>query len=108
MMGRMRIAYLVHQYLPGHVGGTEIYTHGLARRAAAAGHDVIVLAYDECPSGNVADFVPRRRSHEGVPVVEFSYNLAVAPSVARYEYDNPFVAAQVRDVLASWDPAVVH
>src|SRR2546421_10851105 len=107
MMGRMRIAYLVHHFFFKHAAATEIYTQGLARRAAAAGHDVVVLAYNECPSGNVADFVPRRRSHEGVPVVEFSYNLAVAPSVARYEYDNPFVAAQVRDVLASWDPDVV-
>ena len=41
----MRILHVVHQYPPEHVGGTELYTQALARRQAAAGHQVAVF----CP-----------------------------------------------------------
>ena len=105
---RLRIAYIAHQYLPEHVGGTEVFTHGLARRAIDAGHDVVVLSGEECPSPYPRDFVPRQWVYEGVPVIAFPYNLSVAPDIARYEYDNPFIAAQVQDTLASWAPDVVH
>lgn len=104
----MRIAYLVHQYPPDHVGGTEVYTHGLARRAAVAGHDVLVLTYRESPSASARDHREVAREHEGVPVVEFPYNLAIAPSRARYEYDNPFVGARVHRVLTEFAPDVAH
>jgi glycosyltransferase involved in cell wall biosynthesis len=104
----LRVAYIVHQYFPEHVGGTEVYTHGLARRAHEEGHDVIVLTGEECPSPHLDDFVPHQWMYEDVPVVAFPYNLSVAPDVARYEYDNPFIAAQVRERLSAWAPDVVH
>lgn len=39
----MRIAYVVHQFPPHSVGGTEVYTWGLARAIAAMGHEVHVF-----------------------------------------------------------------
>jgi glycosyltransferase involved in cell wall biosynthesis len=40
----MRILHVVHQYLPEHVGGTELYTQMLARhQASQLGHDVAVF-----------------------------------------------------------------
>ncbi len=39
----MRIAFTVHKYPPESVGGTEIYTRGLARSLAALGHEVYVF-----------------------------------------------------------------
>jgi len=39
----MRIAYVVHQYPPEHIGGTEVYTASLARCLAEQGHDVHVF-----------------------------------------------------------------
>jgi glycosyltransferase involved in cell wall biosynthesis len=47
----MRILHLVHQYLPEHVGGTELYTHGLTQALAARHHDISLF---------------HRRSAEGV------------------------------------------
>ncbi len=41
----MRILHVVHQYPPANLGGTELYTQGLARRQTAAGHEVAVC----CP-----------------------------------------------------------
>jgi glycosyltransferase involved in cell wall biosynthesis len=104
----MRVVYLVHQYLPDHVGGTELYTHGLARRAVRAGHDVLVLTFRETTSNRPSDFVTRRREHEGVPVVELTHNLGAARNIALAEYDNAEPAAWVARQLAAWKPDVTH
>jgi len=104
----MQIAYVVHQYGPEHVGGTELYTHGLARRALRAGHDVLVLTFRETSSNRPSDFVTRRFEHEGVSVVELTHNLGVAPNVARAEYDNEEAAAWIARQLAGWRPDVAH
>jgi glycosyltransferase involved in cell wall biosynthesis len=39
----MRILQVVHQFPPEKVGGTEIYTQGLARQLRKCGHEMIVL-----------------------------------------------------------------
>jgi glycosyltransferase involved in cell wall biosynthesis len=43
--GSLRILYVTARYLP-YVGGTEIHTDEVARRVAAAGHEVTVLTTD--------------------------------------------------------------
>src|SRR4051812_26637709 len=104
----MRIAYVVHQYVPDHVGGTEMYTHGLARRALQHGHDVVVLTYRETASSHLSDFVTTQREHERVPVVELTHNLGVARNIALAEYDNAEPANWVARQLADWRPDVAH
>jgi len=100
----VRLLYLVHQYFPRHVGGTEVYTRSLVRRARAAGHDVEVITYHEAES----DFGVHRTQHEGVPLAEVHYNLSTAPDPARFEYDNPFIAGLVRGEIARFRPDLVH
>jgi glycosyltransferase involved in cell wall biosynthesis len=104
----LRIAWLVHQYLPDQIGGTELYTHGLARRARDEGHDALVITYREHPDADPAAWQTRNGEHEGVPVAEVEHNLDLAPSIARYEYDNPVVGEQVRETLVERQPDVVH
>ena len=104
----MRILYLTHQYFPRHVGGTEVYTHGLARRAVAAGFTVQVVTYHESPSGHRADFGVAHEEYEGIPVCEIHYNLSVAPNPARAEYDNAFTAEMLSRELSSFRPDLVH
>lgn len=104
----MRVAYLTHQYFPRHVGGTEVYTHGLAVRARAAGAAVEVVTYHESPSGDRRDYGVVDTEHDGIPVREIHYNLSVAGDPARAEYDNPETGRMVRDVLARFQPDIVH
>lgn len=104
----MKITYLTHQYLPRHVGGTEVYTHGLATRARRAGHDAQVITYVESPSLNHADYGAVITEHEGIPVVEVHYNLSRADHPARAEYDNRNVAAILERVLQNAKPDLVH
>ncbi|MEJ2560209.1 MAG: hypothetical protein P8186_29145, partial [Anaerolineae bacterium] len=39
----MRILHLVHQYLPEHIGGTDLYTHWLTRALSQRGHRVTIF-----------------------------------------------------------------
>jgi glycosyltransferase involved in cell wall biosynthesis len=59
---RLRILMVTARYIP-YVGGTEIHTFEVARRMAAAGHDVTVLTTD------VSKTLPRLEDSEGVRVV---------------------------------------
>ena len=104
----LRIVYLTHQYLPRHVGGTEVYTHGLAVRAQRAGHLVRVITYVESASLDPADYRSVATEHEGVPVTEIHYNLSRAHDPARAEYDNGQVVELLRPVLEVAQPDLVH
>lgn len=104
----MRIVYLTHQYLPRHVGGTEVYTHGLARRAQRAGHSVHVITYVDSPSLDSARYKAFHTEHDRIPVTEIHYNLSRASNPARAEYDNRAVAALLRQELESIEPDLVH
>lgn len=104
----MRIVYLTHQYFPRHVGGTEVFTHGLAVRAQRAGHDVQVITHYESPSLDPIDYKAVATEHDGIPVTEIHHNLSRADNPARAEYDNPQVAEMLRPVLAAAKPDLVH
>lgn len=104
----MKIVYLTHQYFPRHVGGTEVYTHGLATRAQKAGHEVLVITHVESPSLERADYRAVATEYQGVPVIELHHNLSRADHPARAEYDNPQIAELLKPVLEATKPDLVH
>ena len=104
----MRIVYLTHQYFPRHTGGTEVYTHGLAKRALRAGHDARVITCVESPHLDAAQHGARHTEYGGVPVTELHFNLSAAPEPARAEYDNPFTGELVRREFEAARPDLVH
>jgi len=104
----MRIAYLTHQYFPRHVGGTEVYTRGLALRAKAAGHEVSILTAHDPVSGDHTLRGVHHTEHEGIPLVEIHYSLGTAPQPARYEYENPYAARKIKGELRRFKPDIVH
>lgn len=104
----MRIVYLTHQYLPRHIGGTEIYTHGLALRAQRAGHSIHVITYVDSPSVDLNSYGAFRTLHDGIPLTEIHYNLSRAPDPARAEFDNPAIAELIRRELEIIKPDLVH
>ncbi|CAG0981351.1 Alpha-D-kanosaminyltransferase [Anaerolineae bacterium] len=104
----MKILFLTHLYPPNHIGGTENYTHGLAKGLIQAGHQVNVLCVQEWAQGGrywngYADDV-----YEGVSVRRLHLNWTKAPDVNRYLYDNPLVAQHLKEYLAEWQPDIVH
>ena len=104
----MKILYLVHQYFPRSIGGTEIYTHGLAARAQAAGHEVLALTTHESASGHREDFHIETTTFENIPIVEVHFNLSLMPHPARAEYFNAVIGDIVAEQIRAFQPDVVH
>ena len=70
----MKIAYLVHQFFPEYVGGTERITLNLAQAMQRAGHNVTVIAH--CPVERIGHVEKKgalfyTHCYEGVPVILF-------------------------------------
>ena len=104
----MRILYLVHQYFPHSIGGTEVYLEGLARRAKAQGDEPAIITYVESSSAVWNDFGIRRTQHAGVPVAEVHFNLATVTNRARAEFDHPAIGELVRAEIRRFCPDIIH
>ena len=104
-MERLRLLYLTHQYLPRHIGGTEVYTRSLAIRAQRAGHVVRVVTAVESPDP-ICTLVDTE--HDDVAVTEIHQNLSRAVDPARAEFDNPEIAKVLAPLLERERPDVVH
>ena len=99
----MRILHAIHDFLPRHQAGSEIYAFELGRESARR-HDVTVLC---------ADFDPTRphghvswRLVQGLPVVEVVNNW-VCESFAE-TYRPPLVGSHIGHVLHALQPDVLH
>jgi len=99
----VRILHAIHDFLPRHQAGSEIYVSDLCRAQRSA-HDVTVLCADfdlTRQHGSVA-----WRVHDGVPVVEIVNNWVSASFADTYR--PPLVADRLAHVLRAIRPDVVH
>jgi glycosyltransferase involved in cell wall biosynthesis len=104
----MKILFLTHFYPPRHIGGTETYTHGLAKGLVNAGHQVQVLCVEEWETGaqywnGFTDDV-----YDTVPVRRLNLNWTRAANINRDLYDNPVTAAFLEQYLEKTKPDIVH
>ncbi|HEX5012277.1 MAG TPA: glycosyltransferase [Planctomycetota bacterium] len=100
----MRILHLIHDYLPRHSAGSEIYTAALAAAQRAAGHEVAVYTCEEEPSA--PQWSLREREHDGVHVFEAIYNRIYAD--LSEQWDDPRMAEVLAGVLDRWKPDLLH
>jgi glycosyltransferase involved in cell wall biosynthesis len=104
----MRIVFLTHQYFPHHVGGTEVFTRGLVRRARAQGYEPLVVSCQESACASSDEFEVVRCSYEDVPLVEIHFNLACTEQPSLYEYKNKYVEQVLSEVFAEFQPQLVQ
>jgi glycosyltransferase involved in cell wall biosynthesis len=99
----MRILHVLHDFLPNHVAGVEVYTDQLARRQARE-HAVALLYSEVVP--DAPDFMLRRGWREGVR----TYELVNNHRQRRFEetYRSPAIDRRAREVLDEFRPDVVH
>ncbi len=100
----MRVLQLIHDYLPLHAAGSEIYTANLCAALRAAGHEVAVFTCEE--DRGAAQWSLRERVHDGVPVFEGIYN-RIYHDLSE-QWDDPKMAAVLDGVLARWKPDLLH
>lgn len=100
---RLRILMVVHQFLPRHVAGTEIYTLRLAKELARK-HDVVILSAESDHSRQ--RFERSTVTVDGLKVHQFIHNYQW--DGFRDTYDCPSADAIFRDVLREEAPDIVH
>lgn len=100
----MRILYVVHQFLPRHIAGTEIYTNNLARGIQGRGHDVAVFTTEAYHGESQATL--REKDLDGLRVFEAVHN-NVFPSFEG-SYLDAEKESQFQQVLDEFAPDVVH
>jgi glycosyltransferase involved in cell wall biosynthesis len=99
----VRILQAIHDFLPRHQAGSEIYAFELCRALTAA-HDVTVLCADYDPSrrhGHVA-----WRVQQGVPVVDIANNWVCASFEETYR--PPLVGERIAAIFRAVQPDIVH
>ncbi len=103
-MTKLRILYVVHQFVPRHIAGTELYTEHLARAMQARGHEVAVFT-TEAYHGE-AQSTLREKDHAGLRVYEAVHNNAFPDFEGSYIDSEK--EAQFERVLDSFEPDLVH
>lgn len=106
----MRILFVLHQFFPLHVTGTEQYARALALTLRSAGHEVEVFAFEPLVQYAADGAMSFRRIDDidGIPVHRFGLHPVTAPNRELAETENPLVGEIYRDLLddASFD--LVH
>ncbi len=102
--GPWRVLEVLHDYLPEHIGGTELIAHQLAQYLQGQGHEVRVLFTERDLSAEEGEL--RRGEFEGVPTLELVYQREYAHVRESYA---PKLGPQVlRKVIEEYRPHVVH
>lgn len=100
----MRLLHLVHQYVPDHVAGTELYTQMLARRQSAAGHKVSVFA----PVGREPAGELLIANEDGIQVFRATTGPRSPAAVFRSNFGQQDILDAFRRTLAATQPDIVH
>ena len=99
----MKVLHAIHDFLPRHQAGAEIYAFHLCRELSQR-HSVGVLCADYDPSRPHGTLT--RRTFEGLPVMELINNW-IARSFAD-TYCSPLLNHELDRALASFQPDVLH
>jgi glycosyltransferase involved in cell wall biosynthesis len=99
----MRVLHAIHDFLPRHRAGSEIYAFELARELSRRA-DVFVLAAEYDPS--VPHGTIRWRTYEGLVVIEIVNNWQFRRFDETYQSER--INAQLRHVLDATCPDVLH
>ncbi len=104
MPRRLRLLHAIHDFLPRHQAGSEIYTATLCRELSRRGHHVTVLAASFDPARRHGDVI--WRVYEGLPVVEIVNNWAFDSFEETYHASN--LLPVFDHVLRATEPDVLH
>lgn len=100
----MKILMVIHQFLPRHLAGSEVYTYNLARALRARGHELTVFTTEIRPDRPQYELT--RVDYDGLRVFEAVHNRRF-PSF-RHTYADPTMEAIFGAVLDEVSPDVVH
>ncbi|MFG0319418.1 MAG: glycosyltransferase [Planctomycetota bacterium JB042] len=106
----MKILFVIHQFLPRHVTGTEQYVRSLARGLRDRGHDVRVFAYEPQleAQGDAAVWIERDEDVDGIPVRRVGLHPDVVSNRQLADWSHPIAERLFRRALDGFEPDRVH
>ena len=99
----MRILHLVHQYMPEHVGGTELYTRWLTHALSRRGHQVTIFYRRSAEGAGQED-----RTENGVHVRAAWSGLSSPTRRFLATFGDPPLVRALERVLEETNPDLVH
>jgi glycosyltransferase involved in cell wall biosynthesis len=100
---KLRVLMVIHDFLPYHAAGSEVYTYQLAK-ALAARHDVELVFCENRPER--PQYETRRGTYEGLPFTEIVHHAAFPDF--RSTYVDRAMEQRFDAVLDRFRPDVVH
>lgn len=98
----MRILYVVHQFMPEYIGGTEQDTWEVAKRMHARGHEVVIA--HRAPGRDGLVLIQRGE----IPVYRIEAGLMNTWSLFAATFGHPALARRLRIVFEDVRPELVH
>jgi len=106
----MRIALVVHKFPPSSMGGTEVYTRGLAQELSRRGHQVFV--FYRCEGADITGEQQVWEEREGFRACRisrgFNAQIASAPSLFLDTFYSPTIERAFGRFLDEVRPDLVH
>lgn len=97
----MRILYILHQFLPRHVTGTEQYVRSVARGMQERGHDARVFSFEpliqHAAPGRL--WLERDEEVDGIPVRRVSVHPEMTPNQELADQNNELIVRLLRRCL---------
>jgi glycosyltransferase involved in cell wall biosynthesis len=100
----LRLLHAIHDFLPRHRAGSEIYAFELSRALQSRSHHVSVVAAEYDPARRHGSL--HWREHGGVPVIEMVNNWAFDSFAESYR--SPRLNRSLEHVLRAVEPHVLH
>lgn len=100
----MRILEAIHDFLPEHRAGSEIYTYHFSKALVARGHEVHLVFTEKRMERE--QFTIARGAYDGLPFHEIVYNRHFHDIADLY--DDPRMETPIGEVLDAVRPEVVH
>jgi len=99
----MRVLHVLHQYLPDHVGGVELYVHGLAQSQQRTGHQV-ALFFRRSLDGRRLE----RDTQDGLAVYRAVHGRFTPSGRFLSSLRDPYLATSLKQVIQEIDPDIIH
>jgi glycosyltransferase involved in cell wall biosynthesis len=100
----LRLLHAIHDFLPRHRAGSEIYAFELGRALQNRAHHVSVVAAEYDPARRHGTL--HWRAHDGLPVIELVNNWAFDSFAESYR--SPRLTRSLEHVLRAVEPHVLH
>jgi len=104
----VKVVYVLHQFFPRHITGTETYTYGLAKALQGRGHQVAILCYEHSHFEKIPLQGIINDAYDGIPVRRLCYHQKLAPNPVYYEYYNPLMGEWAQAYFNEIKPDVIH